>query len=221
LPAGLGAAPAASRGAAGDYAGAKGSKVAIIGSGPAGLAAAHFLVLDGYEPTVFEKGDRLGGLLRTVVPAFRLPEELLDAQIDFYRRMGVSFRTGVQVGADVTLDDLRTQGYGAVIAASGAAKPVGLSVAGSDAAGIVSAMEFLAEAKADAAGGALAASAAAGTSGAVAVIGGGSVALDAARTALRLGASPVSLICLERLEPGSRTACWPWPRRSKTPRPKV
>ncbi len=112
------------------------------------MAAAYFLAVDGYEVTVFEKDERPGGLLRSVVPAFRLPEDVVDAQIEFYRKMGIGFRTGVQVGVDVTVDDLRKEGYAAVVAATGAARPVGLSVPGSDAGGIVSAMEFLRAAKA-------------------------------------------------------------------------
>jgi NADPH-dependent glutamate synthase beta subunit-like oxidoreductase len=168
------------------------ARVAIVGSGPAGLAAAYFLVLGGFEAVVFEKDEKPGGLLRTAIPAFRLPEDVLDAQIDFFRSMGISFRTGVRVGMDLSVQDLRGQGFAAVIGATGAAKPMGLSVPGSDATGIVSAMEFLAKAKL----------AAPRLSGAVAVVGGGSVALDAARTAVRLGAERVSVICLERLEPG-------------------
>jgi NADPH-dependent glutamate synthase beta subunit-like oxidoreductase len=167
-------------------------RVAVVGSGPAGLAAAYFVALEGYGVTVFERDARPGGLLRSVVPVFRLPEEVVDAQIEFYRKMGIGFRAGVQAGVDVTIDDLRKEGFDAVVAATGAARPVGLSVPGSDAGGIISAMEFLRGAK----------SAAGEVSGAVAVVGGGSVALDAARTAVRLGADPVHVICLERLEPG-------------------
>jgi NADPH-dependent glutamate synthase beta subunit-like oxidoreductase len=168
-------------------------RVAIVGSGPSGLAAAYFLILDGFDVTVFEKNEKPGGLLRTAVPAFRLAEDVVDRQIEFYQKMGITFRTGVRVGAEVTLEDLRKENYGAVVAATGAAKPVGLSVPGSDASGIVSAMEFLAGARTATVG---------EMSGSVAIIGGGSVALDVARTAVRRGAAPVSVICLESLEPG-------------------
>lgn len=173
-------------------------RVAVIGSGPAGLSAAYFLTRDGFSVTVFEKDEELGGLLRTAVPAFRLPDAVLDAQIAEYRAMGVEFRTGVQVGRDVSIEGLYAQGYGAVIAATGAAKPLGLSAPGGDAEGVVSAMDFLRAAKKGAArkGAALCEGAT------VAVIGGGSVALDAARTAVRLGAKAVAVICLEVLEPG-------------------
>jgi len=192
----------------GSSAGAKryAGRVAIVGSGPAGLSAAYFLTLAGHAVTVFDKEPKPGGLLRTAVPHFRLPAGVLDAQIEFYETLGIVFRTGVRVGEEMTVEDLLAEGYGAVIAATGASRPLGLSVPGSDAAGILSAMEFLAAAKADAAsddgsasdGG----SAAPRFAGAVAVIGGGSVALDVARTAIRLGAGPVSVVCLERLEPG-------------------
>jgi NADPH-dependent glutamate synthase beta subunit-like oxidoreductase len=180
-------------------------RVAVVGSGPAGLATAYFLAVDGHRVTVFEKDERPGGLLRSVVPAFRLPEEIVDAQIEFYRKMGIGFRTGVRVGVGVTVDDLRKEGYDAVVAATGAARPVGLSVPGSDAGGIVSAIEFLRGAKASSGnspGTGVGSPAVGAISGAVAVVGGGSVALDAARTAVRLGADPVNVVCLERLEPG-------------------
>ena len=178
-------------------------RVAVVGSGPAGLSAAYFLAREGFAVTVFEMDEKPGGLLRRVVPQFRLPEPVLDAQIALYEELGVRFQTGVRVGRDVSVDELRAGGYRAVVAATGAAKPVGLSVPGFDAGGIVSAMDFLASAKAVLA-------TAPGeeavltppTLGDVAVIGGGSVALDAARTAVRLGAQRVSVVCLERLEPG-------------------
>ena len=169
------------------------SRVAVIGSGPAGLSAAYFLAREGFSVTVFEKDVKPGGLLRTAVPAFRLPDEVLDAQIAEYRAMGVEFRTGVQVGRDVTLDALRAEGFHAVIAATGASRPMELSAAGSDSAGVVSAMDFLTAAKL----GRLSCEGAH-----VAVVGGGSVALDAARTAVRFGAVEVAVVCLERLEPG-------------------
>jgi NADPH-dependent glutamate synthase beta subunit-like oxidoreductase len=168
-------------------------RVAVIGSGPAGLSAAYFLAREGFAVTVFEKDARPGGLLRTAVPAFRLPEGVLDAQIAGYRALGVEFRTGVQIGRDVTLESLHVGGFDAVITATGAARPMKLSVAGGDADGVVSAIDFLAAAKK----GGLSCRGAT-----VAVVGGGSVAMDAARTAVRLGAGEVVVVCLERLERG-------------------
>jgi len=173
--------------------GADRGEVAVIGSGPAGLAAAYHLTLAGHRVTVFEQGDRLGGVLRSAVPTFRLPEDTLDAQIEFYRTMGITFRTGVRVGRDMSLEVLRKEGYRAIVAATGAARSVGLSAPGADARGITSALGFLSAVKS----GEIRA-----ISGEVAVIGGGSVALDTARTAVRLGADSVSVVCLERLEPG-------------------
>jgi NADPH-dependent glutamate synthase beta subunit-like oxidoreductase len=182
-------------------------RVAVVGSGPAGLSAAYFLAREGFAVTVFEKDAKPGGLLRRVVPAFRLPESVVDAQIALYEALGIAFRTGVQVGRDVTVEDLRAEGFRAVVAATGAARSMGLSVPGGDAAGIVTAMDFLAEAKADlnAGAGERPGGRPAGVPlicGEVAVIGGGSVALDAARAAVRLGAERVSVVCLESLEPG-------------------
>jgi NADPH-dependent glutamate synthase beta subunit-like oxidoreductase len=192
--------------AAGAPAGAPGAgRVAVVGSGPAGLSAAYFLAREGFAVTVFEKEAKPGGLLRRAVPAFRLPDPVLDAQIAFYEALGIAFSTEVQVGRDVTVENLRAEGFRAVVAATGAAKPAGLSAPGSGARGIVTALDFLAAAKADLAGGVGGRPAGVPLpllSGEVAVIGGGSVALDAARTAVRLGAERVCVVCLERLESG-------------------
>jgi NADPH-dependent glutamate synthase beta subunit-like oxidoreductase len=171
------------------------AKVAVIGSGPAGLSAAYFLTLQGYEVSVFEKREKPGGIVRNSVPNFRFPEEILDKQIAIYEKMGIEFRTGITFGKDITRAELEKENYGAFIAATGASKPFTLPVPGADAQGITSAMEFLGEIKA----GELKS-----LSGQVAVIGGGSVALDAARSALRLGADGVHVICLETLEAGTK-----------------
>jgi NADPH-dependent glutamate synthase beta subunit-like oxidoreductase len=174
---------------------ANGDKVAIIGSGPAGLAAAYHLTQKGYAVTIYEKEDKPGGMLRVAVPSFRLPEEIIDRQIAIYEQMGIEFKTGVQVGKDLPLSTIEGQGYKAVIAATGASKPFAMQVPGADAEGMTSAMEFLYNVKT----GSLKS-----ITGNVVVIGGGSVALDSSRTALRLGATEVNVICLETLEPGTK-----------------
>ena len=185
------AAPAASGGAGSAPAG----KAAVIGSGPAGLAAAYFLALEGVPVTVFEKDEEAGGLLRSAVPAFRLPPEVLDAQLAYYAGMGVEVRTGVRVGADVSLGDLRADGFRVFIAATGAAAALDLAVSGAGARGVTGAVGFLAAVRR----GELTR-----LEGDVVVVGGGSVALDAARTAVRLGAASVQVVCLEVVEPGLR-----------------
>ena len=172
-----------------------GTKVAIIGGGPAGLSAAYFLCTKGYEITVFDKEEKAGGMLRTTIPAFRLPVDVLDKQIAYYESMGISFQCNVKVGEDISVDDLRAQGYKACIATVGADKPYRLSVDGVNAQGVTTAMDYLKAVK----------SGVIKTQpGKVAVIGGGSVALDSARSAVRLGAEEVHLICLENIEAGHK-----------------
>ncbi len=170
-------------------------KIGVIGSGPAGLSTAYFLALKGYDITVFEKDSEAGGLLRTAIPSFRLSEKILDMQIDIYKHMGIKFKTNVRFGKDVTAEELAKDGYRALIAATGASKPLGLNVPGVDTEGIITAMAFLQDVKSGNTG---------NTGSKVVVVGGGSVALDAARSAVRTGADQVHVVCLERLEPGSK-----------------
>ncbi len=165
-------------------------KIAIVGAGPAGLSCAYYLAQDGYDITVFEKQKRLGGMLTLGIPSFVLEKEVVDAEIDVLREMGVKFQTGVEVGKDITLDELRAQGYRAFYLAIGAQQGRSLGIACEDAQGVYSGVEFLRRVNLE--GGNL-------LSGEVVVIGGGNVAIDVARSAVRSGAQAVSMYCLEQL----------------------
>ena len=165
------------------------TKIAIIGAGPAGLSCAYYLALKGYKPTVFEKNDRPGGMLTYGVPSFKLEKNVIEAEVDIIKELGVEFKYGVEVGKDVTLDALRADGYKAFYVAIGCQGGRKAGVAGEDAEGVYTAVEFLRETAATekfALGG-----------GNVVVIGGGNVAIDAARSAVRCGNGAVSMYCLE------------------------
>ena len=168
-----------------------GNKVAIIGAGPAGLSCAYYLAIDGYDITVFEREARPGGMLALGIPEFRLEKKVLDAEIDVLRTMGVKIQCGVDVGKDVTLDELRAQGYEAFYLAIGAQGGRSLGVEGEDAENVFSGVDFLRRVnlgqKVE-------------LPGRVLVIGGGNVAIDVARTATRCGATSTDLYCLESRE---------------------
>lgn len=166
----------------------KNARVAVIGSGPAGLTAAHDLALGGYGVTVFEAGLVPGGILTSAIPDFILSPQAVQADIDYIQALGVNIHCNVHVGRDVSLEALTRQGYGAVLIAIGAQKSAALRVPGADLSGIVPALQFLGEAKQRKL---------TSVSGKVWVIGGGAVAMDAARAARRLGASEVHVACLE------------------------
>ena len=157
-----------------------GKRVAIVGSGPAGLTAAHDLALRGYDVVVFEREAEPGGMLRVGIPAYRLPRSVLDRDIDVIRQLRVQFRTNARIDA-AALGELRKE-YDAVFVATGAHKSVGLNVPNDDARGVVQGIEFLRRVN-------LAENVEVGRR--VAVIGGGNTAIDAARTALRTGADSV------------------------------
>jgi thioredoxin reductase len=165
--------------------------VAVIGSGPAGLAAAHFLRRLGHGVTVFDAAPEPGGMLRYGIPAYRLPREVLARDIELLAGEGIELRLGKALGRDLTLAGLRDAGFAAVLLAVGAGAPKPLPVDGANLNGVHLGVDFLREA----ASGSVPAGRFAGQ--AVAVIGGGNVAVDAARTARRLGASQVTLACLE------------------------
>jgi len=165
-----------------------GKKIAVVGAGPAGLACAYFLSIDGYKVTVFEKENKLGGMLTLGIPSFRLEKDVVNAEIEVLREMGVEFKTGVEVGKDVKLDDLRKQGFEGFYLAIGAQGGRKLGIEGENAEGVIAGVNFLRdvnlgkEVK---------------LKGNVIVIGGGNVAIDVARTAVRTGGKKVDMFCLE------------------------
>ena len=154
-------------------------KIAVIGSGPAGLTCAYYLALKGYPVTVFEKEKELGGMLTLGIPSFRLEKDVIRAEIDVLRDLGVQFKTGVAVGTDITLDALRAEGFKAFYLAVGASRGAKLRCPGEELPGVMTGIDFLRAVN-------LGEAPAIGTS--VAVIGGGNVAIDVARAAVRLGA---------------------------------
>ena len=166
-------------------------KIAIIGAGPAGLSCAYFLALTGYKPTIFEKNAEPGGMLRYGIPSYKLEKDLLAAEIDVIRQLGVEIRCGVEVGKDVTIEDLREQGYKGFYAAIGCQRGRKPGISGENAEGAYTAVDFLRKAGAKESF---------ALEGDVVVVGGGNVAIDVARTASRCGASEVSMFCLESRE---------------------
>ena len=154
-------------------------KIAVIGSGPAGLSCAYYLATDNYQVTVFDKNELPGGMLRYGIPSFRLEKPVLDAEIDVLKQLGVSFRCGVEVGKDVTIQELRDQGYDAFFLGVGAQKSAEMGIPGEDLEGVWGGIDFLREFNA-------------GSNPdigkKVVVIGGGNVAMDVARAAVRTGA---------------------------------
>ena len=166
-------------------------KIAIIGAGPAGLSCAYFLALTGYKPTIFEKNAEPGGMLRYGIPSYKLEKDLLAAEIDVIRQLGVEIRCGVEVGKDVTIEDLREQGYRGFYAAIGCQRGRKPGISGENARGAYAAVDFLREA---------------GTKesfeleGDVVVVGGGNVAIDAARISSRCTDAKISMFCLETRE---------------------
>jgi NADH-quinone oxidoreductase subunit F len=160
-------------------------KIAIIGAGPAGLSCAYFLARLGYRPKIFESEPRPGGMLVQAIPAYRLPREIVAREVRMIEHMGVEILTGMTLGEDITLKALRAEGYDAVFLGIGAPLGVGLGMPGSDAEGITDALSFLRTYN-------LRGSVPVGKN--VVVIGGGNSAIDAARTALRLGAEKVTVV---------------------------
>lgn len=166
-------------------------KIAIIGAGPAGLSAAYYLATKGYKPVIFEKNARPGGMMTYGIPSYKLEKDVIEAEIDVLRALGVEIKCGIEVGKDVTLNELRGEGYQAFYIAIGCQGGRIPEIPGNDAEGIDIAVSFLHHATED------------NTrrmTGKVLVVGGGNVAVDCARTAYRFGGSNVAMYCLEDRE---------------------
>jgi NADPH-dependent glutamate synthase beta subunit-like oxidoreductase/NAD-dependent dihydropyrimidine dehydrogenase PreA subunit len=160
-------------------------KVAIVGSGPAGLSCAYYLAQEGYAVTIFEKDAVLGGMLATGIPAYRLPREIVEAELQLIRDLGVTMKTGVEIGIDQTIGELRGEGFQAFFIAIGTQECLHLGIEGEHLEGVVSGLDLLRQVN-------LGAAVHVGKD--VAVIGGGNVAMDAARSARRLGSDNVVII---------------------------
>ncbi len=164
-------------------------KIAIIGAGPAGLTCAYDLAIDGYDITVFEKQEKLGGMLTLGIPSYRLEKDVIDAEIDVIKELGVKFETGVEIGKDITIQELRDKGFNAFYIAIGAHAGRALEIDGEEAEAVLSGVDFLRD---------INLGKKANVEGKVIVIGGGNVAIDVARTAVRLdGVEQTDLYCLE------------------------
>ncbi|MBW1678742.1 MAG: FAD-dependent oxidoreductase, partial [Deltaproteobacteria bacterium] len=160
-------------------------KIAIVGAGPAGLSAAFYLALDGYQVTIFEAASKPGGMMIWGIPDYRLPREILNQDIEYIQRLGVEIKTNTPIGPGLTFDDLLTQGFQAVFLGVGAQKSMKLGVEGEDLKGVVHGVDYLREINSDKD---------ISLGDRVAVIGGGNVAVDVVRTALRKGSKEAFII---------------------------
>ena len=166
-------------------------KIAIIGAGPAGLSCAYYLALTGYKPTIFEKNEEPGGMLRYGIPSYKLEKDLLAAEIDVIRELGVEIRCGVEIGKNITIEELREQGYKGFYVAIGCQRGRKPGITGENAKGTYAAVDFLREAGAKESF---------ALEGDVVVVGGGNVAIDAARISSRCVDAKISMFCLEQRE---------------------
>ena len=163
-------------------------KIAIIGGGPAGLSCAFYLAEKGYKPTVFEKNPKAGGMLVYGIPSFKLEKDVVQAEIDIIKAIGVEIKTGIEVGKDITIEELRNQGYKAFYVAIGCQGGRLAGIPGEDAEGVMTAVDLLRAACEDEGY---------KVGGKTVVLGGGNVAIDVARTSSRCGSAEVSVYCLE------------------------
>ncbi|GJL58727.1 MAG: dihydropyrimidine dehydrogenase subunit A [Nitrospirales bacterium] len=190
--------------------GSSGKRVAIIGSGPAGLAAAQQLARTGHEVTVLEKADRIGGLLRYGIPDFKMEKWVLDRRLEQMRKEGVTFQTGVCVGVDVTVQDLRHD-YDAVLLAMGAEQPRELPVPGRDLKGVHLAMDYLSQQNKLVAGDTVPGERISAQGKRVVIIGGGDTGSDCLGTAHRQGCLEAHQFELLPQPPPTRAVSTPWP----------
>ncbi len=167
----------------------KEQKVAIVGSGPAGLSAGYFLRRMGYQVTIFEKLPVAGGMMAVGIPEYRLPRDVLKKEIEIIQKMGVEIRTGITFGKDITIEQLKNEGYQAFFIATGLHKSRRLNVEGEDLPEVLKGVDFLRDI-------ALGNKVSIGEK--VIVIGGGNVAIDVALSAKRIGAKDITLVCLEK-----------------------
>ncbi len=166
-------------------------KIAIIGAGPSGLSAAYYLRTKGYDVTVFDKAKEPGGMMMNAIPSFRLEKDVVRAEIEVLKIMGVEFKNNIEVGKDITIPQLREEGYKGFYIAIGLQDGGKLGIPGDDAKGVEAGIDFIKRVNLE------------GNvqlKGKVVVIGGGSIGADVARTAVRCGADEVSLYCLESYE---------------------
>jgi NADPH-dependent glutamate synthase beta subunit-like oxidoreductase len=168
-----------------------GKRVAIVGSGPAGLTAAYYLNISGHQVDIFDENEKPGGMLRHGIPAYRLPDHVLDRELDVLKKSGIDFNMNHEIGEDYGIEQLKSAGYDAILIAVGTSASKMIDIENIDSQGVYPALDFLRSAKFDNKP---------VLSGKVIVIGGGNVAIDAAMTSFRLGAQSVTLVCLESRE---------------------
>lgn len=166
-------------------------KIAVVGAGPAGMTCAFFLAQKGYPVTVFEKHKTPGGMLTHGIPSFRLEKDIVEAEIEVLKTMGIEFKCGTEVGKDITLAKLRTQGYKAFYLAIGCQGGRKAGIPGEDAKGVLTGVDFLHMVNTDET---------TRLDGRTVVVGGGNVAVDVARSAVRAGSREVAIYCLEDKE---------------------